>query len=299
MDASVPADPVLRDEPRQTVLVPLDRIEFGDRLRSVNQPAVAHIAESIRRHGLQNPVQVRPIGDDRYGLIAGAHRCQAMRALGQDKVEAFVLDHLDADQMDLLEIDENLMRSELHPLDRGRFLFRRKRIHERLYPATRHGGDRKSAEFKAGERPKSFVAETASFTPFSAWTIRRALRIGEKILPELQDELAETALAWREGDLYRISGMDEPEQTRVLEALRDAEEQPRTLSQLMRGHGDEDEPPEEIPTGEPGPDAGEENTVLQRLQMLWIEANEEEQEQFIAWFELIKAERDAGQPSHD
>ncbi len=299
MDASVAAHAVLQEEPRQTVLVELEAIEFGDRLRSVNQPAVAHIAESIRRHGLQNPVQVRPLGNDRYGLIAGAHRCQAVRALGRDKIEAFVLDHLDADQMDLLEIDENLMRSELHPLDRGRFLFRRKRIHERLYPATRHGGDRRSAGFKAGERPKSFVAETASFTPFSAWTIRRALRIGEKILPELQDELAETALAWREGDLYRISGMDEENQNRVLEALRDAEEEPRTLSQLMRGHDDEDEPPEEIPTGEPGSDAGEENTVLQRLQMLWIEANEEEQEQFIVWFELIKAERDAGQPSHD
>lgn len=298
MDAPVVANPALSEQPRQTILVPLDSIEFGDRLRSVNQPAVAHIAESIRRHGLQNPVQVRPIGDDRYGLIAGAHRCQAMHVLGRDKVEAFVLDHLDADQMDLLEIDENLMRSELHPLDRGRFLFRRKQIHERLYPAARHGGDRHSAEFKAGERPKSFVAETAGFTPFSQWTIRRALRIGEKIIPELQDELAETAIAWREGDLHRISGMEEPEQNLVLQALRDAEEEPRTLSQLMRGHGDEDEWPEEIPTGGPGPDAGEENTVLQRLQTLWIEADEEEQAQFIAWLELMRAQQGTGHPSH-
>ena len=304
MDGSTTAPPVLSEAPRQTVLLALDCIDFGDRLRSVNQPAVAHIAESIRRHGLQNPVQVRPLGNDRYGLIAGAHRCQAMRALGRDKVEAFVLDHLDADQMDLLEIDENLMRSELHPLDRGRFLFRRKRIHERLYPAPRHGGDRHSAEFKAGERPRSFIAETASFTPFSSYTIRRALRIGEKIMPELQDELAETALAWREGDLYRISGMDEENQNQVLEALRDAEEEPRTLSQLMRNHEDADEPPEsspgeELPPAGPEPDAAEEHTVLQRLQTLWIEANEEEQGQFIAWLELMKAEHSAGQASHD
>ena len=297
MDASVAARPVLREEPRQTVLLPLDSIDFADRLRSVNRSAVNHIAESIRRHGLQNPVQVRPLEDDRYALIAGAHRCQAIRSLGQDKIEAFVLDHLDADQMALLEIDENLMRSELHPLDRGRFLLRRKRIHERLYPATAHGGDRQSTEFKAGQRPKGFVAETASFTPFSPWTIRRALRIAEKILPELQDELAETPLAWREGDLYRISGMDEENQNRVLDALHEAEEEPRTLSQLMRNHGDDEEPPE-IPSGGPEPDTLEENTTLQRLQTLWIEANEEEQEQFVAWLELMKAQQGAGQPSN-
>ncbi|MCY4593524.1 MAG: ParB N-terminal domain-containing protein, partial [Bryobacterales bacterium] len=113
MDASVAAHSVLREEPRQTVLVALDSIDFGDRLRSVNQAAITHIAESIRRHGLQNPVQLRSLGNDRYGLIAGGHRCQAMRSLGQNKIEAFLLGHLDADQMALLEIDENLMRSEL------------------------------------------------------------------------------------------------------------------------------------------------------------------------------------------
>ena len=298
MDASVAAHAVLREEPRQTVLVALDSIEFGDRLRNVNQAAVSHIAESIRRHGLQNPVQVRPLPENRYGLIAGAHRCQAMRFLGRDKIEAFVLDHLDADQMDLLEIDENLMRSELHPLDRGRFLFRRKRIHERLYPAARHGGDRKSADHKAGERPKSFVNETASFTPFSPWTIRRALRIGEKILPELQDELAETALAWREGDLYRISGMEEPEQTQVLEALREAEEEPRTLSQLMREFGEEDDSPEIPPAGADANPA-EDATALQRLQTLWIEASEDEQQQFLTWLEAMEAQQGDEQASDE
>ncbi len=304
MDASAGTHPVLREEPRQTVLLPLDSIDFGGRLRSINQPAVIHIAESIRQHGLQNPVQVRPVGNDRYALIAGAHRCQAMRVLEQDRVEAFVLDDLDTDQMDLIEIDENLMRSELHPLDRGRFLFRRKRIHERLYPAPRHGGDRKSTGFEAGERPKSFIAETASFTPFSSWTIRRALRIGEMILPELQDELAETPLAWREGDLYRISKMDEETQTHVLEALRDAEEEPKTLSRLMRGNGDESAefPSDERESGEDmsdEPDATEQGvteqgTVLQRLQTLWIEANTEEQEQFIAWLDRMKEQQGAG-----
>ena len=290
------ADNTDQAQPRQTVLLPLDRIDLGDRLRSVNQPAVTHIAESIRRHGLQNPIQVRRLADDRYALVTGAHRCQAVRSLGQSSIEAFVLDILDADELDLLEIDENLMRSELHPLDRGRFLFRRKHIHERLYPQARTGGDRKSSQYKASDRPQSFVAETAAFTPFSSWTIRRALRIGEKILPELQDELSDSALAYREGDLYRISGMDQEEQHKVLDALRNAEEEPRSLSQLLRDSDQNEEEPE--PT-EPGsePDTSEESTTLQQMQTLWIEATEDDQKQFVAWLEHMTAQQNALPPA--
>ena len=295
MDASVADGPVLREQPRQTVFLPLESIQIGDRLRSVNQSAVTHIAESIRRHGLQNPIQVRNLGDSSYALIAGAHRFQAMRSIGQTKIEAFVLDHLDADQIDLLEIDENLMRSELHPLDRGRFLFRRKRIHERLHPTTKHGGDRVSADYKATPRQKSFVTETSAFTPFSPWTIRRALRIGEKILPELQDELAETALAYREGDLYRISGMDEQEQHRVLTALHEAEEEPRTLSLLMRqqadGHDASEDPSPQLEAKPADP-----TSTLQRLQTLWIEANKDEQAQFMVWLQQINSPPDVPAP---
>ena len=65
----------------------------------------------------------------------------------------------------------------------------------------------------------------------------------------------------------------------------------------MRNHDDDEEPPG-IPSGGPEPDTLEENTTLQRLQTLWIEANEEEQEQFVAWLALMKAQQGAGQPSN-
>lgn len=289
MDASVAAHLVLRDEPRQTVLLPLDSIDFGDRLRTVSEGAVTHIAESIRRHGLQNPIQVRGLSEERYLLVAGAHRCQAMRLLGQSTIEAFVLDTLTADELDLLEIDENLMRSELNPLDRGRFLARRKHIHERLYPQTRAGGDRKSAEYKAGRGPKGFVAETARFTPFSPWTIRRALKIGENILPELQDELAHSALAHREGDLYKIARMEEDEQRRVLETLREADEEPRSLAALLRPDPDGDDDGSE-PAANPEPDDANERTPLERFQTLWLEASEEERHAILGWIELMKSQ---------
>ncbi len=311
MDASVSAEPALRDEPRQTVLLPLDRIDLGDRLRTVSEGAVTHIAESIRRHGLQNPIQVRSLNEDRYLLVAGAHRCQAMRSLGQTTIEAFVLDALTADELDLLEIDENLMRSELNALDRGRFLARRKHIHERLYPRSRPGGDRKSAEYKTAPGPKGFVAETARFTPFSPWTIRRALKIGQNITPELQDELAHSALAHREGDLYKIARMEEEEQRRVLDALREADEEPRSLAALLRPDPDDNASDDEDPTSSPdgNADEGEDHTPgadgnaeagktpLARFQTLWIQATEDERQEIMAWLELMKAQENGDQPT--
>ena len=233
MTAAADAGQALREEPRQTVLLALDVIETGDRLRAVNGGTVQHLAESMKFSGLQYPIQVRENGTDGYVLVSGAHRLQAARALAWPHIEAFVLDRLDEDTLALLEIDENLMRVELNPLDRGVFIARRKDIYERLYPETRRGGDRRSAEYQDGHSPqKGFVAETASFTPFSPWTIRRSIRIGEKIVPELREELAMTPIAHREGDLYDISGLSPQEQDVVLEDLQSAEYEVRRLSDI-------------------------------------------------------------------
>ena len=299
MDAPAATPVVMREQPRQTVLLELDQIDLGQRLRTVNAGTVQHLAESMKIHGLQYPIQVRMDGD-RYALVSGAHRLQAARHLAWPHIEAFVLDLLDDDTLALLEIDENLMRAELNPLDRGVFLARRKEIYERLYPETRRGGDRRSSTFQGQNDDgthRGFVAETASFTPFSPWTIRRALRIGEKIVPELREELAITAIAYREGDLFTISGLDDDEQQLVLEDLQTAEYEVRRLSDIHpRREPEEEEPPEEPP--EPPElelEAGPEKTVLERVQTIWFSATEDERQDIVAWLELVKDQAGSGQ----
>ena len=299
MDAPAATPVVMREEPRQTVLLELDRIDLGQRLRTINGGTVQHLAESMKIHGLQYPIQVRMDGD-RYALVSGAHRLMAARHLAWPHIEAFVLDLLDEDTLALLEIDENLMRAELNPLDRGVFLARRKEIYERLYPETRRGGDRRSSAYQGQNDDGShrgFVAETASFTPFSPWTIRRALRIGEKITPELREEIAMTAIAYREGDLFTISGMDNDEQDRLLEDLQSAEQEVRALSDIHpRREPEEEEPPVEPPEApEPELEGAPEKTVLERIQTIWFSATEEERQDIVAWLELVKNEAGSGQ----
>ena len=298
--AETDAGQALREEPRQTALLPLESIETGERLRSVNGGTVQHLAESMKFSGLQMPIQVRENETGGYVLVSGAHRLQAARSLAWPHIEAFILDNLDEDTLALLEIDENLMRVELNPLDRGGFIARRKEIYERLYPETRRGGDRRSNAWRDQEdnpsSHKGFVAETASFTPFSPWTIRRAVRIGDKIIPEVREELAMTALAHREGDLYDISCMSVEEQEVVLHALQSAEYEVHKLSDIYPPRGPADDPAEEPPepTG-PEPEPSSEKTVLERVKALWISATEEERRDIAAWIEFMKEQPDSQQ----
>ena len=296
MDAPVAEPIALREESRQTVLLELDRIDLGTRLRTVTGATVQYLAESMKIHGLQYPIQVRTDGD-RYALVSGAHRLQAARHLAWPHIEAFVLDQLDDDTLALLEIDENLMRAELNPLDRGVFLARRKEIYERLYPETRRGGDRRSDTWHEQNEDNSrrgFVAETASFSPFSPYTIRRGLHIGEKIAPELREELAMTAIAHREGDLFTISGMDQEEQETLLQDLQSANYEVETLSDVYPRRNPDDDPGDPPPP-EPEPQPPSETTTLERLQKLWFSASKQEQEEFIAWLDLTRGQGGAGQ----
>lgn len=243
---------------RSTWPIGLDQIAIGPRLREVDEAVVERLAESMDRIGLQNPIQVRhnfgidpetgeyDRGLDRGGfaLVAGAHRIEAARRLGWGRIEAFVLDDPSPDELALVEVDENLVRAELTPLARGRFVARREELRRKLHPEVRRGGDRKSAEYREKSKLRkpdfdfppgpAFLEETASKTGLSTTTLARASRIGKRILPELQDALEDTPIARREDDLYRLAGLPEAEQRRALERLREADEPPERLAALVK-----------------------------------------------------------------
>ncbi len=248
---------------RSTWPIGLEQISIGPRLRDIDEAAVKQLAESMNRIGLQNPIQVRhnfgidpetgeyerSLDNGGFALVAGRHRIEAARRLGWGRIEAFVLDDPSPDELALVEVDENLIRSELSPLARGRFVAKREELHKKLHPESRQGGDRKSAEYREKSKTErlgldfsspSFVEETADRTSFSKATVERALRIGKRILPELQEELEDTPIARREGDLYRLAGLSEAQQQRALERLREADEPPERLSALLQ----KDTPPE-------------------------------------------------------
>jgi ParB family chromosome partitioning protein len=78
---------------------------------------LAELADSLREHGLVQPVVVRATGD-RYQLIAGQRRLAAARRLGWEKVLVRVLD-VDDRQMSEIAIVENLQRRDLDALEKA------------------------------------------------------------------------------------------------------------------------------------------------------------------------------------
>ncbi|MFD2678016.1 ParB N-terminal domain-containing protein [Camelimonas lactis] len=186
-----------------TIKLALDRIAIVDRLRPASPEAVEEIATSMEARGQLAPIIVRPIppvqGRD-HALVAGLHRIEAAASLGWTEIEA-VIRHLDADGARMVEIDENLRRRELSVIDRSVFLHERKQIWERMYPETRHGGDRlsdasKSQPLRLGQgelsqplRHVRFTREAAEASGLSERSVQIAVAIGGHLTPETRDAL--------------------------------------------------------------------------------------------------------------
>jgi ParB family chromosome partitioning protein len=83
----------------------------------VHDADLAELADSLREHGLVQPIVVRAQGD-RYQLIAGQRRLFAARKLGWETVPVRVLD-VDDRQMSEIAIVENLQRRDLDPLEKA------------------------------------------------------------------------------------------------------------------------------------------------------------------------------------
>jgi ParB family transcriptional regulator, chromosome partitioning protein len=156
------------------------------RSRDLRPNVVESLVESIAKRGLLQPIRVQMKGAAGYQLIAGLHRLEAVRKLGHTTIKAGVVKGLNADQALLDEVDENLIRADLSPADRAWHLSERKRLYERLYPRTRHGGDRRSSSSQI-ENLKSFTADTAKKTGKGRSSIARDVARASKIavLPDI------------------------------------------------------------------------------------------------------------------
>jgi ParB family transcriptional regulator, chromosome partitioning protein len=84
---------------------------------------LGELAESIRQHGVLQPLLVRRHIDG-YELIAGERRWRAARMAGLTSVPAVVRTDTDGDQQLVLGLIENLQRSDLDPIEEARGLHR-------------------------------------------------------------------------------------------------------------------------------------------------------------------------------
>jgi len=83
--------------------------------RRFDETALATLGESIRKHGILEPIIVRP-RDDRFEIVAGERRFQAAVQLGLEEVPVTIRDLDDRTAMEVA-LSENLEREDLSPIE--------------------------------------------------------------------------------------------------------------------------------------------------------------------------------------
>lgn len=98
--------------------IPLDAIEPNpdQPRRAIDDAALAALAASIRSSGVVQPIAVRPVGSDRYQIIAGERRWRAAGIAGLATIPASVRDADEAARLEL-GLVENLAREDLNPME--------------------------------------------------------------------------------------------------------------------------------------------------------------------------------------
>lgn len=150
-------------------------IDVTDRLRPIDWEWVDALATNISENGQHQPIKVRTHGS-RLVLIFGEHRLEAIKKLGRETIRGEIV-AATVRQAKLMEIDENLIRHNLNPLDRAACLATRKEIYEEMHPEAKRGGDRKSKEYENQNDIMSFSSATAEKIGLSRKSIERAVSI--------------------------------------------------------------------------------------------------------------------------
>lgn len=84
--------------------------------RHFDEVAMQELADSIRVKGVLQPILVRPLGEDRYEIVAGERRWRASQIAGLHDVPVVIRELSAGDSFEAALI-ENIQRSDLNPLE--------------------------------------------------------------------------------------------------------------------------------------------------------------------------------------
>lgn len=187
-----------------------------------DEEKLTELAQSIKEHGILQPLVVTKSGDDAYELIAGERRLQAAKMVGLSTVPALVRDAENRKKFELAII-ENIQRHNLNPIEEARAY------------------DRLSKEFDMAQEE---IAEKMGKSRSAVANTMRLLHLPV----EIQRAVMEGKLS--EGHAKALLSIANPEKQRALfemivrEGLtvREAEEKSRLVSNKPPRHVAEKDP---------------------------------------------------------
>ena len=240
------------------MLVQSIRIELieipKERIRIRSGLDLMDLIESIKIHGLLHPILLNK-KDGKYILISGFRRLSAFGVLGLEEIPAVIKEGLNEFECHTLELEENLKRQNLTPFEIDTAFAKLKTLQRKLYPETRHGGDRKSDDFKQQKKnqtvrsatrkpllinsPKDdsppepeenrvnmLIEELKKETQLSDRTIRNRTKVGTAIIEKTLDE--KTIEEYKEGKMTHTQVLNKIK-IKKEKKQRDQESIPKTV----------------------------------------------------------------------
>lgn len=84
--------------------------------KEFNEKRLDELADSIRQHGIIQPVTVRYIGEKRFELVSGERRLKACKIAGMQQIPAYIRE-VDDDDILTFALIENIQREDLNPIE--------------------------------------------------------------------------------------------------------------------------------------------------------------------------------------
>lgn len=174
--------------------------------RAMDDAAIASLADSIRQHGLLNPITVTPLeGVDGFRIVTGERRWRAAQIAGLFDLPCIVREAPPTDPVEKTteQLIENLQREELAPLDKASAL---KSLKEKLGSTNKELG----ARLGLSERTVGYLLDLLDL-PES---------IGEQIVSS-PNRPADGNLTEKHGRFLRQLNEDPDLQQKLVEKIKD------------------------------------------------------------------------------
>lgn len=182
-------------------LVPFKNQPF----RFYSDDEMKELKESIGRIGLQNPIIVRAIQDNKYEILAGHNRAKAFRELGRFKIPAIIRE-VDDDTAKMILIDTNIVqRQGMTVMERAKAY----KLKDEIKKRKKYNIDKVEENLTEGEKELLAKEEARQ-------TFYRYLSLNN-LIPEYQAMCDNGSLPVKSGE--QLSKLNEQQQRKVFEVL--------------------------------------------------------------------------------
>ena len=191
----------------QAEYLPIDKLKpfVGHPFYVKDDEDMEQLTESIRQHGVLNPIMVRPLDTGEYEVISGHRRLHACKKAGIEMIPAFICS-MDRNEAVVAMVDSNLHREKLLPSEKA-FAYKLKR------DALSHQG-------KASHQPGEKLPTSAMIGKESGDSMNQVLRYIRltNLIPGLLDMVDEGKIALTPA--VELSYLDGETQEILLDAMK-------------------------------------------------------------------------------